>query len=536
MIFGLTLDLRLRLVAAGALAAACALGAGASAAAPLADIALPVSAPGAPASISVPEPTSSAQDPAAPHVYQNMIRYLASQQTFFVELNSTTTITGGDKIRKTGGLSRVWYRRPNHIVWTTQSDIGASAMAVNGETCTLYLPSLSRYMVSLINGSPDTQLAAMSAPYGLVTSSFFSTDTTGSLRAVLSDTPRLMADEVMLGVPCRHLVLPTRSGETHLWVANGMIPLPVKLSYGMSIPASPGENNGIESQTEVSFRWRVNVELPDSTFQLKIPETAVKAERLGSPTVMAKLGTGKSKKETKSTRGKARTGSSSRSGSSAKKSSQDDSSLGLAFEPPPNLDSPLAMRSALENGRESTLPSLQGTDDVVKAAIQGSKPDAVPSGASYQPLQQAEAPPPPTSAAKSPGAVLTLINGRQVDLGSFRGKRAVVLDFWATWCGPCRQSMPVVSQVAQAYRSRGVEFFAVNMAENEGDIQKYVTQEGMSVPVAIDPHGTLASAFGVTGIPHLVVIGKDGTVKGTHTGADQNLRDNLVKDLNLALQ
>jgi thiol-disulfide isomerase/thioredoxin len=505
----------------------------------LADVALPIShssAAGSAPSAATPVPAlprADARSPAA--IYENMGRYLASQETFFVELNSTTTISGGAKSRQTGGLSRVWYRRPSHLVWTTQSDIGASAMAINGQTCTLYLPALSKYMETPLNGTPDSQMAAMAAPYGMLATSLFATNTTGALQAVLTGPPRALEDETMLGVPCNHLVLPTRSGETELWVASGMIPLPVKAVFGMSIPASPGENNAIESRTEVSFRWRVNVDLPDSTFQLKIPETAVKVDKLGSPVVVAQL---KGKDRPKPDSGKK---SSSKSSARSRSSSQpgktaDDKDLGLAFEPPPNLENPVALRSALERGNDATLPSLRGEEDVVAAAIQGTKPDAVPSGASYQPARESQAPPPPSSAAKSPSVKISLLNGQTIDLGAYRGKKAVVLDFWATWCGPCRQSMPVVSQVAQAYRSRGVEFFAVNMAENYGDVQQFVQQQGLAVPVAMDPSGALASSFGVTGIPHLVVIGKDGTIKGTHTGADPSLRENLVRDLNVALQ
>lgn len=502
-----------------------------------ADIALPVSTPGPVAEtllpVVAPSPTGAGEATAA-EVYQNAARYLGSLQSFFVEINSTTTLSSLNQTRKTGGLSRVWYRRPAHVVWTTQSDIGSSALALNGETCTLYLPSLARYKVSMLDGAPDSHLVAMAAPYGLLASSFFASDTTASLRSVLVAEPRRLPDQTVLGVPCRGVVVPTASGDTELWVASGVIPLPVKLAYSTSIPAAPGENNGIESRTEVSFRWRVNVDLPDTTFQLQIPPTAVKMERLGAPVVVAKADLSSPKRTTKSS-GKASSRSSSRASSGSKKPA-DAKSLGLAFDPPPDLDKPLVMRSALERSAEDGLPSLQNRAPEARDAVQGAKPDAVSSGASYQPTRDTTAPPPPSSAAKSPSTYLKLMNGRQVNLGSYRGKKAVVLDFWATWCGPCQQSMPIVNQVAQAYRDRGVEFFAVNMAENETEIQSFVRQKNLSLPVALDPAGALAKAFGVTGIPHLVVIGKDGTIKGTHTGADSNLQQKLTRDLDLALQ
>lgn len=501
-----------------------------------ADIALPVSTPGpvSEALLPVTEPSVSASsESGAAEVYENVSRCLGSMRSFFVEINSTTTLTAQNQTRVTGGLSRVWYRRPANVVWTTQSDIGASALALNGETCTLYLPSLARYKVSMLDGAPDSHLVAMAAPYGLVTSSFFASDTTASLRSVLAGEPRSLPDQTVLGVPCRGLVVPTASGDTELWVADGVIPLPVKLVYSTSIPAAPGDAGGIESRTEVSFRWRVNVDLPDSTFHLQIPPTAVKMERLGAPVVVAKANLSSPRPASKSS-SRASSRSSSRSGSQKKPA--DGKSLGLALDPPPDLDKPLVMRSALERSAEESLPSLQNQAPEAKDAVQGIKADAVPSGASYEPSRESSAPPPPSSAAKSPSTQIRLMNGRQVNLGSYRGKKAVVLDFWATWCGPCQQSMPVVDQLAKAYRGREVEFFAVNMAENEAEIRSFVRQKNLTLPVALDPSGSLAKAFGVTGIPHLVVIGKDGTVKGTHTGADKNLQQKLARDLELALQ
>ena len=495
----------------------------------------PAAAQGTTATVRSDAVSSDTTDPAsALQSLQTMAAYLGSCRSFFVEINSTTTLTMGDKTRESGGLSRVWFRRPDHVVWTTQSDIGASALAMDGKNCTLYLPALSRYTVTPVAGPPDASLAAMSAPYGMLVTGLFASETTASLGALLTGAPRRLPEEQVLDVQCHHLALPLRGGETEIWIARGPIPLPVKVSFGMAIPASPGDTNAVQTRTEVSFRWRVNVDLPDSTFQLQLPATAKKMDKLGSPVVVAQLKPGRTvvEKPRKSSRDSGKTSRGSRSRPA-------DEKLGLALEPPPDIDQPLGLRSALSHsGDDSALPSLSGgsSDAVVAAAIRGSKPDAVPSGASYQPSQDSAAPPPPASASKSPGIRLQLLDGREINLASYRGKKAVVLDFWATWCGPCRQSMPVVSQVAQTYRSRGVEFFAVNMAESTSDIQQFIRSNNVRIPVALDKSGTIASAFGVTGIPHLVVIGKDGTVTGTHTGADSSLQQNLVRDLDVALR
>ncbi len=496
------------------------------------DIALPIAEPA--------KGLSSVAHPDAATIFSQMGHFLEKQQTFYVEINSTTTIRSGSTSRQSGGLSRVWFRRPGHVVWTTESDFGASALAIDGENCTLYLPSLSRYTVTPADPTPDRQLASMTAPYGIITSSLFHSTPSAALAGAISAPPTLAGEETILGVDSARLGLTTPMGSGYMWVARGMIPLPVKLVYEMNIPAAPGENNAIHSQTEVSFRWRVNVDLPTSTFKLNIPDTAVKADRLGVPMVTAQL------KSSGGSRNSGRSGSSSKSSSSSSRNRSRDSSkpgrtsdnkpLGLAYEPPPNLDQPVPLRSALQPGDPGSLPSLQGSDDVVRAAINSSKPDAVPSGASYQPTRERQAPPPASSASLSPAADLILLDGQRLSLSAYKGHKVVVLDFWATWCGPCRQSLPVVSQLAQNYRSRGVEFFAVNMAENDSEIRRFLQQNGIQLPIAIDPNGSLASSFGVTGIPHLVIIGKDGTIKATHTGADHKLAEKLSRDLNLALQ
>ncbi len=499
------------------------------------DIAMPVStaAAGDNLSSTVPVSLDAPQDADATGVYQQMARYLAAQQTFFVELASTTTISGAGKTKQTGGLSRVWYRRPDHVVWTTQSDISASAMATDGNNSTLYLPVLSKYMVSPVTGNADAAVAAMSAPYGMVVTGLFSSYTTASLEAVLTGSPRLQKDDFVLGVLCNHLKLPTRAGEVDLWIAQGPIPLPVKIASRMSIPASPGEDNAVQAETEVSFRWRVNVELPDSTFKLKLPETAVRTDKLGSPVVVASG----DKIVIEPSAGKNKKSKSRKKSEPEKLRDSSNRDFDLAFDPPPNLNQAMGLPSALDSTVGGPVPSLAARqDDVVQQAIRSSVPDSVSSGASYQPAQQQSAPPPPSSSAKAPGYQLTMLNGQTVNLAAYRGKKAVVLDFWATWCGPCKQSMPVVSQVANAYRARGVEFFAVNMAEDAGQVQSFVQKQGLSIPVALDPTGQLAASFGVSGIPHLVIIGKDGTVKGTHTGADASLQQSLMRDLDVALR
>ena len=492
---------------------------------------LQLSAPGSTTSASA-ESLMSEPPEAGEALYRAMGNYLASQRSFFVEIVSTSTVSSGAMNHVNGSLSRVWFRRPDHVVWTTQGDVGSSALALDGTNATLYLPSLSKYTVKPMAGPADSQLVAMAVPYGLLTASLFCGNTTESLQSAVSGQIQIQPDQYVLGVACRHLVVPTRSGVVHLWIAAGDIPLPVRMVSRMTILASPGQDNGIDTQTEVSFRWKVNVDLPDTTFRLKLPATALKVDQLGGPIMIAALKSGASKPSKKSSKST----KSGRSKSGSHSSHEENNKFDLAYAPPPNLNEPFSYPGTTRVEADGNVPSLSGAaDDVVASTLKSSKPETVPSGASYQPAKSQEAPPPPSTAARAPELKLRMLNGKTMSLSSLRGK-AVVLDFWATWCGPCRQTMPVVAQVEQAYRNRGVEFFAVNMQEDSATVAAFAKKNGLNIPIALDSEGRAASMFGVDGIPHIVVIGKNGTVTATHTGADPALGTSLTRDIDTALR
>jgi thiol-disulfide isomerase/thioredoxin len=113
----------------------------------------------------------------------------------------------------------------------------------------------------------------------------------------------------------------------------------------------------------------------------------------------------------------------------------------------------------------------------------------------------------------------TAIDGRDVDLARLRG-RVVLLDFWATWCGPCRAELPNVKRVYAAYHDRGLEIVGISM-DRAGDLQKlkdFVARENMPWPQNYEGRkhneggNTLAARFGVTGIPAMMLLGRDGRI------------------------
>lgn len=118
--------------------------------------------------------------------------------------------------------------------------------------------------------------------------------------------------------------------------------------------------------------------------------------------------------------------------------------------------------------------------------------------------------------------------GRKVSLAAQKGS-VVVLDFWATWCGPCRRWMPVVAKLEAETQKQGVRFFAVNLHEDVADVRAYVTAQKVQVPVLLDVDGAVGTAYGARSIPLTVVIGRDGRVVRTLVGVhpEEDLRDAL---------
>ena len=88
----------------------------------------------------------------------------------------------------------------------------------------------------------------------------------------------------------------------------------------------------------------------------------------------------------------------------------------------------------------------------------------------------------------------------------------VLIDFWATWCGPCVKSLPGLVEAMASYPEDKVAFVAVNQGETKEQVEKFLTTRGLKMAVALDGDQSVAKKYGVDGIPHTVVIGRDGKV------------------------
>jgi thiol-disulfide isomerase/thioredoxin len=138
--------------------------------------------------------------------------------------------------------------------------------------------------------------------------------------------------------------------------------------------------------------------------------------------------------------------------------------------------------------------------------------------------------PPLAVGSTAPAMDLELLSGGKATLADHQGK-IVILDFWATWCGPCVRALPIITSVASRYKDQGVVFYAVNVQENPETIRGFLEQHKLDIAVPLDRDADVAQSYGVRGIPQTVIIGKDGTVQAVHVGLLPNLEEQLSREL-----
>ncbi len=115
-------------------------------------------------------------------------------------------------------------------------------------------------------------------------------------------------------------------------------------------------------------------------------------------------------------------------------------------------------------------------------------------------------------------------------VAGYRGK-VLVLDFWASWCGPCVQAMPIVASLEEEFAEQGVEFVAVNLQESPAEVAAALDRMAIDPPVALDPDGVAAQRYQVTGIPRTVVIDREGIVSHVLVGGGDGFEERLREAL-----
>jgi len=134
-----------------------------------------------------------------------------------------------------------------------------------------------------------------------------------------------------------------------------------------------------------------------------------------------------------------------------------------------------------------------------------------PAGAAATPA------PAPVVGAPAPDFTLNELGGGQVTLSSFNGQ-VVLINFWATWCGPCELEMPGIEAQYQAVKDQGFTVLAVNLDEPDTLVSDFVTRLGLSFPILLDPGATVNDLYRVRGYPTTYIVDREGVIVQVHVG------------------
>lgn len=118
--------------------------------------------------------------------------------------------------------------------------------------------------------------------------------------------------------------------------------------------------------------------------------------------------------------------------------------------------------------------------------------------------------------------------GARMRLSDLRG-HAVVLDFWATWCGPCTLQAPILDRIARRHQKRGLVVLGINVDEPAATASAYALKKGLSYPIVLDENHDASKLYGVSQLPSLIVVNKEGQVVAVLSGVvDEAALDEVV--------
>jgi peroxiredoxin len=123
----------------------------------------------------------------------------------------------------------------------------------------------------------------------------------------------------------------------------------------------------------------------------------------------------------------------------------------------------------------------------------------------------------PWAGGPAPALALKDLDGRSHQLSDYRGK-VILVNFWATWCGPCRDEMPSIQELKDKLAGKPFVVLAVNLDEPESRIRKFLSQMKLDFTILLDPERKAARAWGARILPATYVIGPDGKIRYSLVG------------------
>jgi peroxiredoxin len=122
-----------------------------------------------------------------------------------------------------------------------------------------------------------------------------------------------------------------------------------------------------------------------------------------------------------------------------------------------------------------------------------------------------------STVGSQPAPVFTLANraGGEVSLAALKGK-VVMINFWASWCGPCRQEFPALDQIYGKYKPMGFEMVGINVESEKADAEKFLGATPVSFPILFDPENKVSGSYGVSAMPTTFLVDRQGRLRWQH--------------------
>lgn len=134
----------------------------------------------------------------------------------------------------------------------------------------------------------------------------------------------------------------------------------------------------------------------------------------------------------------------------------------------------------------------------------------------------------------APEIALKDLSGKQVKLSELKGK-VVLVDFWASWCGPCREELPVLDGLYKKYKDKGLVVIGVGLDRDADKLAKFLRALPISFPVVHDPAGSVANKYEPPKMPSSYMIDKRGLIRHVHAGYKASDKAQLEKELSALL-
>ena len=136
--------------------------------------------------------------------------------------------------------------------------------------------------------------------------------------------------------------------------------------------------------------------------------------------------------------------------------------------------------------------------------------------------------------APAPAFALPDVRGEVITLEKLRG-RVVYVDFWASWCGPCRQSFPWMNEMQRKYGAQGFTIVGINVDKRDADAQRFLQQVPAAFTIVYDPKGQVPAAYGVKAMPNSYLIDAQGRVAGVEYGFKDDRKADLERQIGALL-